>query len=202
VTLIGFRLRAPYRSRFCYGRHRAVGIRSFAVAAQKRSWFAGLNGRYRRELKHRQECRCHCSVYNRFVSLAQLTKTLAQQAVGDSVKEALDAFRPAETPAASEPPGLAAQIIGQVQAMQNALKDDQELLVVCTAATETLRVLEFFTPSQRVVVMTGVDADKTVTRVICPAESLQLVCKPVPVQPGGKATRVRFVTPRPTSPPE
>jgi hypothetical protein len=130
------------------------------------------------------------------VSLAHLTKQLAQQAVGDSVKEALDAFRPSEAPAAGEPPGLAAQIVGQVQAMQNALKDDQELLVVCSAATETLRVLEFFTPSQRVVVLTGVDADRAVTRVICPAESLQLVCKPMAVQPGAKPVRIRFVSPK------
>jgi len=77
--------------------------------------------------------------------LAQITKQLAQQAVGDSVKEAIDALRPADAAAVADSLGaqrqataqsdnLASTIVGQVQAMQNALKDDQELIVLC--ATE------------------------------------------------------------------
>ena len=143
------------------------------------------------------------------MSLAQITKQLAQQAVGDSVKEAIDSLRPADaaavadslsgqrqtTPASTD--NLAVAIVGQVQAMQNALKDDQELIVICSAGMETLRVLEFFTPSPRLLVMTGIDTSKTITRVICPAETLQLVCKPMTVQTGTKAARVRFVSPKP-----
>jgi len=62
---------------------------------------------------------------------------------------------------------------------------------------EALRVLEFFSPAPRLLVMTGIDASKTITRVICPAESVQLVCKPMAVQPGTKAARIRFVLPKP-----
>lgn len=143
------------------------------------------------------------------MSLAQITKQLAQQAVGDSVKEAIDALRPADAAAVADSLGaqrqaataqsdnLAATIVGQVQAMQNALKDDQELVVLCATGVEALRVLEFFSPSPRLLVMTGIDASKTMSRVICPAESVQLVCKPMAVQPGTKAARIRFVLPKP-----
>src|SRR5690606_2597110 len=97
------------------------------------------------------------------------------------------------TDAAAAPDSLAAIITAQVQAMQNALKEDKELLVLCTAVTQTLRVLEVFSPSPRVLVLTGIDSDRVVTRVICPAETLQLVCKPVPVREGEKPVRVRFI---------
>jgi hypothetical protein len=143
------------------------------------------------------------------VSFAQITKQLAQQAVGDSVKDAIDALRPADAaavadsissqrqagPAVSD--NLASMIAGQVQAMQNALKDDQELMVLCSTGMEMLRVLEFFTPSPRLLVLTGIDAAKTITRVICPAESLQLVCKPMAMPAGTKPARIRFVSPKP-----
>ena len=49
----------------------------------------------------------------------------------------------------------------------------------------------------RVLVLTGLDTERTITRVICPADSLQLVCKPMPVQAGTKAARIRFVVPKP-----
>jgi len=92
---------------------------------------------------------------------------------------------------------LATILIGQVQAMQNALKEDQELMVLCTIGLETLRVLEIFTPSPRVLVLTGIDPDKNVTRVISPSDSVQLVCKPMAVQTGAKPARIRFIVPRP-----
>ena len=97
------------------------------------------------------------------MSFAQITKQLAQQA-GDSVKEAINALRPADAAAVADsisaqrqaaPPvtdNLAAAIAGQVQAMQNALKDDQELIVLCSAGMEMLRILEFFTPTPRLLV--------------------------------------------------
>jgi hypothetical protein len=80
--------------------------------------------------------------------------------------------------------------------MQKSLKEDQELVVLCTTGLGTLRVLEIYAPSWRVVVLTGIDADKTVTRVISPVESLQLVCKPMAVQAGAKPAHIRFVTPK------
>ena len=125
------------------------------------------------------------------------------------MKDVIDALRPADAAAvadsladqrqtASAPTdNIGAVIVGQVQAMQNALKEDQELVVLCTAGLETLRVLEFFSPSPRVLVLTGLDTERTITRVICPADSLQLVCKPMPVQAGTRAARIRFVVPKP-----
>ena len=55
------------------------------------------------------------------------------------------------------------------------------------------RVLFAISP---VLVLTGLDTERTITRVIVPVESLQLVCKPMPVQAGTKAARIRFVVPK------
>ncbi len=81
--------------------------------------------------------------------------------------------------------------------MQNALKEDQELVVLCTVGLETLRVLEVFAPSPNLLVLTGIDSDRSITRVISPVESLQLVCKPMPLQPDTKPAQIRFITPKP-----
>ena len=83
--------------------------------------------------------------------------------------------------------------------MQKALKDDEELIVLATGGLETVRVLEIFAPSWQVVVLTGIDAEKNITRLISPVQSLQLVCKVMKVQPDTKATRLRFIAPRPKS---
>src|SRR5687768_9626036 len=142
------------------------------------------------------------------MGFADLTKQLAQQAIGNQVKEVVDSLRPADAastaeaiagakPAAAAPgDNIGATIIAQVQAMQKSLKEDQELVVLCTTGLGTLRVLEIYAPSWRVVVLTGIDADKTVTRVISSVESLQLVCKPMAVQPGAKPAHIRLVTPK------
>ena len=63
--------------------------------------------------------------------------------------------------------------------MQKALKEDEELVVLCSSAGETIRVLEFFVPSWNVLVLTGIDTEKNITRIITPVESLQLVCKSI-----------------------
>ena len=83
------------------------------------------------------------------------------------------------------------------QAMQRALKDDQELLILCTTGTETVRVLELFVPAWQLFVLTGIDTEKNITRVISPVESTQLVCKVVKVQAPAQPTRIRFVAPKP-----
>jgi hypothetical protein len=57
-------------------------------------------------------------------------------------------------------------------------------------------VLEVYAPSWHVLVLTGMDPDRTVTRVISPVESVQLVCKPIAAAPGTKPTKIRFVTPK------
>jgi hypothetical protein len=143
------------------------------------------------------------------MALAQIGKQLAQQMVGEKLQDVMDSLRPpdvgkildpakqvqAPPPAAGEP--LGAAILGQVQAMQRACKDDQELVVLCTAGLETLRVLEFYAPSQHLLVMTGIDTDRNVTRVILPIHAVQLVCKVMSVQAGAKPARVNFINPKP-----
>ena len=140
------------------------------------------------------------------MSLSHLTKQFAQQAIGDQVKDVVDSLRPGDADSAAASlsgENIGAIIIAQVQAMQKSLKEDQELIVHCATGLERLRVLEIYAPSGRVVVLTGIGADKIITRVICPVESLQLICKPMQVEAGAKPTRVRFVSvpPAQTRPP-
>ncbi len=144
------------------------------------------------------------------MALAQLGKQLAQQMVGDKIQDVMDSLRPpdvakildpakqpspAPPAAAGEPVG--ATILAQVQAMQRACKEDQELVVLCHAGMETLRVLEFYAPSAQLMVMTGIDTERNVTRVISPVHALQLVCKVLSVQAGAKPARVNFINPKP-----
>jgi hypothetical protein len=142
------------------------------------------------------------------VSLGAITKQLAKEAIGDQVQNFLGGGAPAAatTPAGtaktaasddSIAEGLALVLMGQVQGMQNALKEDQELFVQCVAGGEVIRVMEVFAPSSKVLVLTGLDKEKSLTRIISPADSVQLVCKPVAVAAGAKATRIRLVTPNP-----
>ena len=142
------------------------------------------------------------------MALAQLGKQLAQQVVGDKIQDVMDSLRPPdvskildsskqEKPA---PPGpgesLGSVIVGQIQAMQRACKEDQELLVMCSAGMETLRVLEIYAPTWQVLVMTGIDTERNVTRVVSPVASVQLVCKVMAVQAGAKPARVGFIIPK------
>jgi hypothetical protein len=94
---------------------------------------------------------------------------------------------------------LAATVVGQVQAMQKAAKDDEELVVLLHTGEETVRVLEVFLPSWQVMVLTGIDTEKNITRVIAPVETLQLVCKLMKVAAPGKPVRIGFIAPRPKS---
>ncbi|MCW5979468.1 MAG: hypothetical protein KIT09_15430 [Bryobacteraceae bacterium] len=128
------------------------------------------------------------------MGLGDLTKQLAKEAFSAQVEEVIGSPRGPEPPGAPEP--LASVIMSQVQAMQNALKDDHELLVLCTAGKETVRVFEMFSPSPRLLVLTGIDAERSLTRVISAADGVQLVCKPIPVKDGAKAVRLRFMTPK------
>lgn len=132
------------------------------------------------------------------MSIGSITKQLAQEALGNQVKDVMDSFRGgAETPNAPAPDNISAVVMSQVHAMQSVLKDDQELLVSCTAGSTTLRVLEIFAPSPKVVVVTGMDASNSLARVISPADLLQFVCKPAPVKADAKPTRIKLVTPKP-----
>ncbi len=125
------------------------------------------------------------------MALGHLTKQLAAQALGNTIDNVMD------KPAAPGPAdSLGTIIVGEIHAMQKALKEDQELVVLLSAGDQRLRVLEIYFPAWQVVVLTGVDPDKNITRVISPMASVQLVCKVMKVQPPAKPTRIAVVTPK------
>lgn len=135
------------------------------------------------------------------MGIGQFTKQLAQQAIGNQVKDVVEGIAPSE--AATPAPvveTISSMIVGEVHAMQKGLKDDQELVVTCAAGDEVLRVREIYVRSPQLAVLTGTSgADKTLTRIICPFDSLVLVCKPTPVGAGATPVRVRIVTPKPAA---
>lgn len=143
------------------------------------------------------------------MALSEFTKQLAQQALPNPVKGVLDALRPGDLggiadalrgpkpapPAAGEQPG--AVLLAQIQAMQKALKEDEELLVLFHTGTEIVRVLEFFVPHWSVFVLSGIDTGRNLTRVVAAADTLQLVCKVMKTSSDAKPVRVGFVVPKP-----
>ncbi len=131
------------------------------------------------------------------MSLGTFGKALAGQALEATKKNVLDSVlgpdpAKAATPAPAVPESVGAVILGQLQAMQRPLREDQELLVMW----QSLRVTEIFVPTPQVLVLCGMDVQQNLTRVIAPAESLQLVCKVVKVAEGAKAVRVNVMTAR------
>ncbi|MBM3735984.1 MAG: hypothetical protein FJW39_09380 [Acidobacteria bacterium] len=121
------------------------------------------------------------------MSLGQITKQLAQEALGSLTE-------PAAAPTPAGPDNPAAAAMGQIQAMQNALKDDQELAVTCHVGKDSVRVMEIFAPAPNLLVITGFDAGGALTRIVTAANLVQLVCKPGPVKPGAKPVRIRLVS--------
>lgn len=142
------------------------------------------------------------------MSLGDLTKQFAKEAIRGSAKDVMDSLRPPELagiadaitgnkPAAQvSSDNFGATIISQIQAMQKALKDDDELVVLINTGIETLRVLDIYLPSWRVAVLTGIDTEKTVTRLVCAVERLELTCKIMKVPAEAKATQVRIIVPK------
>jgi hypothetical protein len=135
------------------------------------------------------------------MAFVNLTKQIAQQALLDSlrspdaaqVSESLKTERPAPAAAGN----VSATILGQIQAMQKALKEDEELVILLHNGLETMRVLEVYVPSSNVAVLTGIDAERNLTRVIAPVENLQLICKVMKAQPAAKPVRVALIAPKP-----
>jgi hypothetical protein len=133
------------------------------------------------------------------MGIGHLTKQFAQQAIGNQVKDVVDSFRAGESGAPEIPSGVGPVIFSQLQAMQKALKEDEELVVSCTAGGQTLRVFEVFLPSPLVAVLSGIDAERNTARILASVETLQLVCKPRAVAAPAKPNRIRFVAPKPKS---
>jgi hypothetical protein len=143
------------------------------------------------------------------MAFGNIGRVIAGQAIETTKKNVLDALRVPETVKTAEkiqndrsaaPPAvenIGAVILGQIQAMQRSMKEDQELVVLFETGGETLRVLEIFVPSPHVFVLAGIDAEQNVTRVVIRAESAQLVCKIMKVAPDAKPIRVNVLSPRP-----
>ena len=105
----------------------------------------------------------------KLMAFGEIAKQLAQQALVDQV---------APQPSTPKQSGsVGAIMLGQVQAMQKACKEDEELVVLFRSGSETVRVLEFIVPSWTVLVLAGVDEAKNTTRVVSTPESVQLVCR-------------------------
>ena len=143
------------------------------------------------------------------MSIGGFTKQFAQEALKSSAKDMLDAMRPPELASIAEaitgakpnaPPAVSenvgATILGQIQAMQKALKEEDELVVLCGTGLEVLQVLEIFLPSWRVAVLSGIDTDRNITRVVAPVEQLVLTCKVMRAPANTKPSRIRIVAPR------
>ncbi len=119
------------------------------------------------------------------MALADLTKQLAKEALLSAT---------ADPPAAPE--GLGNVILGQVHAMQKALKEDEELAVWCGSGADRIRVFEIYLPSWKLAVLTGYDSERVLSRVISPVDSLQLVTRVFKVPAGAKPGRVGLVPPK------
>ena len=123
------------------------------------------------------------------MAFIEIAKQLAQDALADQV------VPQPSTPTQMDSVG--AIMLGQIQAMQKACREDEELVVLFRSGPETVRVLEFIVPSWPVLVLAGVDEAKNTTRVVSTPESVQLICKVIKVQPPGKPARVGFRVPKP-----
>jgi hypothetical protein len=123
------------------------------------------------------------------MALADLTKQLAQQAILSATKEP-------EKPPAPPPDQVGSTLLGQIHAMQKALKEDEELAVWFENGTEKIRVMEIFFPTWKLAVLSGQDADRNLTRVVSPVESVQLVAKVMKLAPGAKASKVGLLAPK------
>jgi len=144
------------------------------------------------------------------MNIGSIGRVLASQAMETTKKSVMDAVIPPEpkskmgeppaTPKPSSALDIGAIILGQIQAMQRPLREDQELQVSLSAAHDVLRVNEVFVPHSAVIVFSGVDNLGNVMRVILPSDHVQLVCKIVPVMPGNAPRRVNIIPPKPRPP--
>ena len=122
------------------------------------------------------------------MALGELTKQIAQQALLTATTK-----EPAPT---SQPESVSAVYLSQIHAIQKALKEDEELVVLYFAGAEKIRVLELTAVTRQVAMLTGPDHERNRTKVLAPFDSLQLVCKVYKVAAGAKPIRVNL-TPKP-----
>src|SRR6185437_4347840 len=126
------------------------------------------------------------------MALVDLTKQLAKEALLSAAKEPA----PSPSPAAPSADNMGNLILGQIHAMQKALKEDEELAVWFGGGPDRIRVLEIYLPNWRLAVLTGHDAERNLSRVISPVDGLQLVAKVVKAPAGAKPGRVGLLAPK------
>ena len=127
------------------------------------------------------------------MSLGDLTKQFAEQAINKQVKSVTDSLRGTPEPVEGS---LGSVLMGQIQAMQKSLKDDQELLLTLYMGQESWRVVEIYAPSWAVWVLTGINSERQVVRIVTPAATVQLVCKVVKAASDAKPARVNCIPPK------
>jgi hypothetical protein len=124
------------------------------------------------------------------MALVDLTKQLAKEALLSATADP-----PAATPSAAAE-SMGNIILGQIHAMQKALKDDEELALWFGSGAERIRVLEIYLPNWKLAVLTGYDTERTLSRVISPVDALQLIAKVVKAPAGAKPGRIGLVAPK------
>lgn len=125
------------------------------------------------------------------MALGELTKQIAQQALLSATTK-----EPEKAPASPAAENPAAVLLGQIAAMQKALKEDEELVVTLATGGDRIRIMEIFTPSRQIAVLSGHDGERNLTRVISAIDALQLVCKVMKAPAGAKPSRVGLVAPK------
>jgi hypothetical protein len=133
------------------------------------------------------------------MALADLTKQLVQQAILSPTSGAKS--EPAKAPAPAPAPSAGPVFLAQIQAMQKAIQDDEELVVTLTCGGERIRVMEIFLPSPQVAVLGGLDANRHTARVVSAVDALQVLCRVVKVAPGAKPVRLGLVAAKPKDAP-
>jgi hypothetical protein len=125
------------------------------------------------------------------MALGEFTKQLAQQALLGAAKE------PAKQPAPVAREAIGPVVFAQINAMQKALKEGEELALTYQDGAERIRIREIYMPSWRVAVLGGTDAERGAVRILAPVESLRLAVRVVKAPPGVKPARVVLTAPKP-----
>jgi hypothetical protein len=136
------------------------------------------------------------------MALGNFGKVLADQAIEATKKNVLGTLSGPEAakptaPATQPPAEVGAIILGQVQGMQKALKEDQELLVQYFTGAEIIRVTEIFVPNIQVFVLSGTDVAGNAVRIVVPAALAALITRVTKSDTAVGPVRVNVLSARP-----
>ena len=125
------------------------------------------------------------------MALGEFTKQLAQQAILSAT-----ATKEAPKEPAAPPEAIGPVVFAQINAMQKALKEGEELAVRYQDGAERIRVREIYMPTWQVALLSGGDAEGAFVRVVAPVESLRLSVRVVKTAAGAKPVRVALIAPK------